>query len=364
MSDATPILRLNAIVTDIINREPMTAPETVRSMKSASRPPAIGAREDDSYGKTWALVLAGGDGNRLRALTTTPNGVAVPKQYCSIWGDACLLEDAILRGSSIAPLRRTCAVVAAPHRRWWSTALAHLPHNNVIVQPQNRGTGIGILLSLLHVLSRDPYANVVLLPADHYLQDESIMAASLQEVADLAAHDADGVYLLGAEPVEPDPELGYIVPTHHGREKALRVSQFVEKPTFAEAVSLVARGALLNVFIVAGTVGALLRMYKKSHANAVASLSSALTEGSQAFTRVALSELYEYLMPIDFSHDVLTGQEGLLRVLPVARCGWTDLGTPDRVAQVLRWAPRESRSSNRSATGPYLSLATQSLARS
>jgi mannose-1-phosphate guanylyltransferase len=363
VSDATPILRLNAIITDIINGEPMTAPETVRSMKAASSLPAIGAREDDSYGKTWAIVLAGGDGNRLRALTTTSNGVAVPKQYCSVWGDACLLEDAILRGSSIAPLRRTCAVVAAPHRRWWSTALAHLPHNNVIVQPQNRGTGIGILLSLLHVLSRDPYANVVLLPADHYLQDESIMAASLQEVADLAAHDADGVYLLGAEPVEPDPELGYIVPTHHGRDKALRVSQFVEMPTFAEAASLEARGALLNVFIVAGTVGALLGMYKKSHANAVASLSSALTQGSQAFTRVALSELYEYLIPIDFSHDVLTGQEGLLRVLPVARCGWTDLGTPDRVAQVLRRAPRESRSSNRSATGPYLSLATQSLAR-
>lgn len=332
-------------------------------MNSASRPSAIGAREVDSYGKTWALVLAGGDGNRLRALTTTSNGVAVPKQYCSVWGDACLLEDAILRGSSIAPLRRICAVVGAPHRRWWSTALAHLPHNNVIVQPQNRGTGIGILLSLLHILRRDPYANVVLLPADHYLHDEAIMAASLQEVADLAGRDADRVYLLGAEPVEPDPELGYIVPKYHGCDEASSVSQFVEKPTLAEAASLLARGALLNVFIVAGTVGALLGMYKKSHANAVASLSSALTQGSQALTRAALSELYEYLMPIDFSHDVLTGQEELLRVLPVPRCGWTDLGTPDRVAQVLRRAPRESRSSNRSATGPYLSLATQSLAR-
>ena len=50
----------------------------------------------------WALVLAGGNGERLRALTTAPCGTPVPKQYCSLQGKRLLIEDAIKRGMRIA----------------------------------------------------------------------------------------------------------------------------------------------------------------------------------------------------------------------------------------------------------------------
>src|SRR5262245_9870592 len=40
----------------------------------------------------WSLVLAGGEGSRLRALTTRPCGTSVPKQYCSLHGGHSLLE--------------------------------------------------------------------------------------------------------------------------------------------------------------------------------------------------------------------------------------------------------------------------------
>src|SRR5678816_3420798 len=42
----------------------------------------------------WALVLAGGEGKRLRALTTEPCGTPVPKQFCSLWGERSLIEEA------------------------------------------------------------------------------------------------------------------------------------------------------------------------------------------------------------------------------------------------------------------------------
>lgn len=44
----------------------------------------------------WVLVLAGGDGKRLRSLTSA-DGVSVPKQYCSLAGGKTLLDDAIER---------------------------------------------------------------------------------------------------------------------------------------------------------------------------------------------------------------------------------------------------------------------------
>jgi len=43
------------------------------------------------HGNTWAIVLAGGDGSRLRSLTTTALGV-VPKQFRSLRGGRDVLD--------------------------------------------------------------------------------------------------------------------------------------------------------------------------------------------------------------------------------------------------------------------------------
>src|ERR1035437_2625900 len=204
----------------------------------------------DSYATTWAIVLAGGQGTRLSTLTMAANGISVPKQFCSLRGGACLLQEALIRASAVAPMRRICAVVAAQHRRWWHAPLKSLPKHNVVVEPENRGTAFGILLPLLQVLVRDPNANVVVLPADHHFLNEDTLADSLRQAADLAAADADAIYLLGAEPDEPDPELGYIVPAERNGNKSSRVTQFVEKPDAQIARSLQNRGALLNMFII------------------------------------------------------------------------------------------------------------------
>ena len=48
-------------------------------------------------GQTWALVLAAGEGRRLRRLTRTETGVSVPAQFCSLYGVPSLLEEAIRR---------------------------------------------------------------------------------------------------------------------------------------------------------------------------------------------------------------------------------------------------------------------------
>jgi hypothetical protein len=40
----------------------------------------------------------------------------------------------------------------------------------------------------------------------------------------------------------------------------------------------------------------------------------------------------EGLPALDFSRDLLGHCIGRLRVLPAAACGWTDLGTPARIA--------------------------------
>jgi CTP:molybdopterin cytidylyltransferase MocA len=64
----------------------------------------------------WAIVLAAGEGTRLRSLTINSSGTPVPKQFCSLYEGPCLLREALDRAKSIALPERTCVVVAEQHR--------------------------------------------------------------------------------------------------------------------------------------------------------------------------------------------------------------------------------------------------------
>jgi mannose-1-phosphate guanylyltransferase len=301
---------------------------------------------------TWALVLAGGEGSRLQGLTTNVHGVIVPKQYCSLQGGPTLLQEALQRAAMVAPVQRVCTVVAAQHRQWWSSMLSGFSAANVIVQPQNRGTAHGILLPLLKIAQRDPRATVVVLPADHYLRDEEIMDGCLRRAAELASTDRDSIYLLGMEPDEADTELGYIVPAARTLDAASAVLRFVEKPTAMQARALLDRGALWNAFIMAASVTALLDLFQARFATTM----SVMRE-----TRASdIDALYAQLPSFDFSRDVLQGRETALKVLPVPHCGWTDLGTPKRLALTLRNLRDEANVPARRPYFPsYLNLADQ-----
>ncbi len=312
-------------------------------------------------GQTWALVLAGGDGSRLRTLTTRPCGTAVPKQFCAFNGERTLLEDAIERAKSITSAAYTCVVVAAQHRRWWSSPLARLPKANVIVQPFNRGTAVGILYPLLHILDRDPHARLVILPSDHYVRQEKLLRRSARSALELLVHDTDAPILLGLEPEEPDPELGYIIPGKSGIDGGRSIQRFIEKPSAHLAREIISRGGLWNTFIVVAAGQGLLNLFELRYPTLVKEMRAAVALLAREPEDVAeVSRLYEQLPPIDFSHDVLEVCSSSLRVVRVPACGWSDLGTPKRVAETLRrLQPHELRNRQASSTHGPLNLATQ-----
>jgi mannose-1-phosphate guanylyltransferase len=285
--------------------------------------------------ETWAVILAGGEGTRLSNMTTSPEGWVIPKQYCSLGGEPCLLQDALSRARAVALPSNICTVVASQHRRWWTSAVQDLEESNVFVQPQNRGTAIGILLALVNLEMRNPAATVVLLPADHYFRDEHTVATVLRVAENLARANSDATYLLGAEPGSADPELGYILPSEKVFDNPARIAGFKEKPSLEHARELVALGALWNLFILAGSVSALLQLFAEDHAELVHAMRGALTDAA-AGRRDAVDELYTRIEPLDFSGDVLEIQANRLHALRVPPCGWTDLGTPKRVEATIR----------------------------
>jgi len=314
----------------------------------------------------WALVLAGGEGTRLRQLTTTHSGTSVPKQFCSLAGGHTLLEEAINRAHALIPHERICSIVAQQHRQWWSTLTGQHPSRNLFVQPRGRGTGIGILYSILQIAARDPDARILILPADHHVRDELILRQGLRIALGRLEQTSETPILVGMAPDRVDPELGYILPGGRDEFGTQTVSRFIEKPDYGVASTIVAEGALWNTFIVAATVQSLIELFMRRFAPLVLEMQvivsrAVSSDAIGASYWPAIVDLYERLPSIDFSTDLLQANEESLRVLRVPDCGWSDLGTPSRVAETLRRLPPEypMHKAAAAASMPIVNLAAQ-----
>jgi mannose-1-phosphate guanylyltransferase len=307
-------------------------------------------------------VLAAGEGTRLQALTTTASGVAIPKQFCSLGGGASLLHEALSRARVVAAPDRTCVIVAAQHRPWWQSLQYSIPAQNIIVQPLNRGTANGILLPLLQILHRDPHASLLVLPSDHYVRSASVLASSLQQAVAQVDRHRDRIILLGFAPEEADPELGYIVPAGPGM---CEVDRFVEKPALAFARTLIGQGALWNSLIFAVNAATLLAAFEERCPQVIREMREIITAADgEVVQRRRLETLYERLPVLDFSRDIITHCAPRLRVLAVPPCGWSDLGTPRRVAEAVdRDAPIVRNGSAAAHALGFLDLAAQHILR-
>jgi mannose-1-phosphate guanylyltransferase len=279
----------------------------------------------------WAIILAGGDGARLHGLTTTDDGVPVPKQFCSFGTTRSLLRLAIERAKALVPKERIVTVVARDHERWWRPQLAHLASDNILVQPRNIGTASGVLLPVLEIFRRDPRATVAVLPSDHWLEDRKVLLESLDVAVDVAWGEDNRIALLGMTPDSDDTGYGWIVPA--SREwPGRRVASFIEKPSQPVAHALRSFGALWSTFMFVSRMSAVLRLYEHALPALLRLFLGALSRPDPK----PLGALYDMVPTLDFSRHLLERVPDLLRVVPVPACGWCDLGTPARVEQALR----------------------------
>jgi len=279
-------------------------------------------------GQKWVVLLAAGEGTRVRKLTSGPDGIEVPKQFYAWGGSESMLQWTLKRSAGVAPEERTVAVVAGHHKRWWKDQLAELPDRNILVQPRNRGTGAGILYPVLEILRRDPDATVAVMPTDHHVAHEPRLQAAISEAFEAVDRDRGRVVLVGIEPRHWENGYGWIVPS--GPSKGIqKVDTFVEKPDQVRGKGLMQAGALMNSFIFVGTARAIHGLY----ADTAPEVARRLGIWQQAVSRTAarLESLYEAMPSCDFSREVLERSCASLAVVRAHDCEWTDLGTPDRV---------------------------------
>ncbi|MBI3303529.1 MAG: NTP transferase domain-containing protein [Deltaproteobacteria bacterium] len=287
--------------------------------------------------KLWGIVLAAGEGTRVRDFLARLCGGRGIKQFCAVIGHRSMLEHTLARVERLIPRECILIVVSPDHREEVAQQLAHWPADNVIFQPTNRETAPGILLPLAHLSQRDPFATVAIFPSDHFILEEERFLACVRHAAAEAQCFLRELILLGMTPDGAEEGYGWIEPAAETAERESRaVQRFWEKPDPAKARELLMRGALWNTFVCVAQVMTLWGMVRQ----VVPDLSCAFTTIRRALSSPQATQVtervYETMRTVNFSSEVCEPLAHRLRVLPVPEVGWSDWGSEERI-----WASLE-----------------------
>lgn len=287
----------------------------------------------------WAVILAGGDGTRLQAMTRSITGDDRPKQFVPIIGGSTLLDQTRRRVALSVLPGHTLFVVTEKHQRFYRSMAHSVSRSLLLEQPANKGTAPAILFALMRVAAKAPKAIVALFPSDHYFADDEAFMSHVDAAFDAVQARPTLITLLGITPSSPETEYGWIEPQQSilGTMplSITRVSRFWEKPNSDTARKLLDNGCLWNSFVMVGRVDALLKMTRR----ALPEIYSAFSQIKHAFEtsaeRRAARDVYSTIGESNFSHEVLATRPEDLTVMRVGDVGWSDLGEPARVLSTL-----------------------------
>src|SRR5580698_2415479 len=160
----------------------------------------------------WAVLLAGGDGVRLRDLTVRIVGDDRPKQFCPIVGTESLLRQTRARLDPLFSGDRQVFVVSCAHERYYREEFADAKDSLVIAQPLNRGTAVAIIVALVQVMQADPDAIVGFFPCDHYYSNDESFRSIVRSAAAGAEQFPGSLVIVGAEAEYAETGYGWIEP--------------------------------------------------------------------------------------------------------------------------------------------------------
>ena len=225
----------------------------------------------------------------------------------------------------------------------WRQLLSR-PRGTVVLQPENKETGPGLLLPLMHLYKQHPDSTVVIFPSDHFIREEGLFIDHVDLAARLISEDPSRLILLGMQPNGPDPEYGYILSDgefpHLAPSGVRRVTRFVEKPTPRAASELVRQGGLWNTMVMVVKAKRLLEMTRQAAPALADTFDQILRAIGGPGEASVVERLYQNLPTLNFSKGLLEifplQDPAALAVLPVRGVYWSDWGSIHRVVSDLR----------------------------
>ena len=118
-----------------------------------------------------------------------------------------------------------------------------LEANALILEPTGRNTAPAVALAALHALAEDPEALLLVLPADHVIQDVEAFVAAVDKAVPMAQQGR--LMTFGVVPTSPETGYGYIKCGDKAGDDLYDLERFVEKPDADTAAAYLESGSYL-----------------------------------------------------------------------------------------------------------------------
>lgn len=178
------------------------------------------------------VIMAGGSGSRLWPLSRE----LMPKQFLKLCGEHTMLQATVQRLNGLE-LRTPLVICNEEHRFIAAEQLRQIDklQHNIILEPTGRNTAPAIALAALTAIKQGEDPLMLVLAADHVIQNEKAFHQAIATATQLAS--AGQLVTFGIIPTAPETGYGYIrrgaVSPLTGQ--AFSVAQFVEKPALSTA---------------------------------------------------------------------------------------------------------------------------------
>lgn len=301
-------------------------------------------KQTTKSGQVWSIVLAAGEGSGVNPFVSRWLGRSLPKEYCAFVGARSMFQHALDRAVRITPPERVIAAVAREHRHEAFSQLDRRTIGALLLQSVQQGTAASIFLPLTYVRDRDGDATVVIVPSDHFIYPEERFLALVRRAISVVDAIPARVVLLGVAPDRLELDYGWIQPgdrlPHTPNDDIRAVRSVIEKPTAAEADTLLQAGGLWNTRAFAAKVSTLWEIGWHCVPQ-IMPLFERLGESIGCPNEaLELETIHRKVPAADFS-DMLRQVPERLALLELTGVLWSEWNKPARIAETLRRIDRQ-----------------------
>lgn len=280
------------------------------------------------YSNVYPVILCGGSGTRLWPLSRT----YTPKQFLPLTSSNSMIQETMLR----LPKQTSKAIYICneEHRFMLAEQLRQIDQDGstILLEPEGRNTAPAVALAALQVLKTAPDAMMLVLAADHVIENHDAFHKAI-DCARKAAGEGQLV-TFGIVPDRPETGYGYIKYDESSAD-CHQVKQFVEKPNFELAEQYIASGQYLwNSGMFMFKAQTFIDELKK-HSPEILTVCENAMAGVKSDLDFLRPDKEVFLSCISESIDYAVMEKTEKAVVVPLDAGWSDVGSYSALADVL-----------------------------